>query len=179
MVRVGAAQERHSVEHAFLEPFEREINHGGDVERDQLRNDQAADDDQPERPARRAIRAVTKRKRHRAHQGGQRGHDDRPKTFDARFVNGRAPIVAFVQPMKREVDNHDAVLLHDAHEEEQADDRIKRERGTENPKREQSAHDRGEERGEHRHRMDVALVENPENDIHDEQRREDEKRQSA
>ena len=36
VVGVRAAQERHPVEHAFLEPFQREINHGRDVERDQL-----------------------------------------------------------------------------------------------------------------------------------------------
>ena len=36
VVGVRAAQERDPVEHAFLEPFQREINHGRDVERDQL-----------------------------------------------------------------------------------------------------------------------------------------------
>ena len=91
----------------------------------------------------------------------------------------RAPVVTFVQPMKREVDNHDAVLLHDAHEEEEADDGIKRERGTEKPERQQAADDRREERGEHRDRMDVALVKNAEDDIHDEERRDDEERQRA
>ena len=70
--------------------------------------------------------------------------------------------------MQREVDNHDAVLLHDPHQEKQPDDGIKRERGTKEPEREQAAHDGREKRGKHRHRMDVALVENSEDDIHDE-----------
>ena len=81
--------------------------------------------------------------------------------------------------MEREVDNHDAVLLHDAHEEEKTDHRIKRERGTENPERHQTADDRGEKRGEHRNRMDIALVENSENHIHDKERRDNEKGQSV
>ena len=81
--------------------------------------------------------------------------------------------------MEREVDNHDAVLLHDAHEEEEADDGIKRERGIKKPERHQAADDRREERGEHRDRMDVAFVENAENHIHDKERRDDEEGQSG
>ena len=143
MMHVAAAEERNAVEHVFLEPFQPEINHRRDVERDQLRNDQPADDDQAKRTARRSIRAVAERKWHRAHQGGQCRHDDGTKTFDAGFVDGRTKVVAFVNAMQGEVDNHDAVLLHDAHEEEQADDRIKRERGVKEPEREQAADDRG------------------------------------
>ena len=178
VVRVCAAQERDPVEHAFLEPFQREINHGRDVERDQLRNDQAADDDEPERPARRAIQ-----RRSQAQSGSAPikaasvvmiiGR----KRSDARFVNGRAPVVAFVQPMEREVDDHDAVLLHDAHEEEEANHGIKRERGIKKPERHQAADDRREKRREHGNRMDVALVENSENHVHDEERRDDEEGQ--
>ena len=88
-----------------------------------------------------------------------------------------APVVAFVEPMEREVDNHDAVLLHDAHEQEQADDGVKRERGAEKPERHQSAHDRREESRKHGNRMHIALVENAEDDIHDEDRGDDEERQ--
>ena len=40
--------------------------------------------------------AEAKRNRQRAHQGGERSHDNRPKTFNARFVNGRATVVTFV-----------------------------------------------------------------------------------
>ena len=77
VMRVAAAQERYVVEHALLEPFQRQINHGRDIERDQLRNDQAADNNQPERPARRAVGAKAERERQRAHQRRQRSHDDR------------------------------------------------------------------------------------------------------
>ena len=176
-MHVAAAQERNFVEDAFLEPFQRQVNHRRDIERDELRNNQAADDDQTERTARRTISAKAQRERQRAHQRGERGHDDGPETFDARFVNGGAPIVAFIEPMQRKIDNHDAVLLHDTHQEEETDDGIKRKRRTKKPEREQAADDGGKERGKHRDRMNVTLVKNSEDHIHDEKRADDEKRQ--
>ena len=63
VMHVTAAQKRNFVEHALLEPFEREVNHRCDVERDQLRNDQAADNDETKRATRRSIGAITERKR--------------------------------------------------------------------------------------------------------------------
>ncbi len=68
-------------------------------------------------------------------------------------------------------------FLHDAHEEEKPDDRVEREGRPENPERHEPAHDRREESREHRHRMDVALVKNAENHIHDEEGGDNEKRQ--
>jgi hypothetical protein len=70
----------------------------------------AADNDETERPPRRSIGAVPS-ERNRAHQRGQRRHDDRAETFDARFVNRVAQVVAFIESMEGEVDDHDAVLL--------------------------------------------------------------------
>jgi len=47
-----AAQKRNPIEHVFLEPFEPEINHRRHEERDHLRENQAANDDQPQRTTR-------------------------------------------------------------------------------------------------------------------------------
>ena len=52
LVKVGAAQEGHAIEDMLLEPFQPEINHRSDVERKQLRNDKAADDNETEWPPR-------------------------------------------------------------------------------------------------------------------------------
>ena len=63
VVCVRAAQERYAVEHALLKPFQRQINHGRDIQRDELGNDQPADNDQPEWPARGAVGAKAERNR--------------------------------------------------------------------------------------------------------------------
>ncbi len=110
VVGVRAAQERHPIEHAFLEPFQREVNHRRDVERDQLRKIKPPTMTNPSGRREEPSAPNPKRDRQRAHQRGQRGHDDGAKTFHARFVDRAAPIVAFIEPMEREVDNHDAVL---------------------------------------------------------------------
>src|SRR5256885_12753679 len=41
VMHVAAAQEGNTIEDLFLEPLEREIDHRGDVKRDQLRDDQS------------------------------------------------------------------------------------------------------------------------------------------
>ena len=46
-----AAQEWNSIEDVLLEPFEPEINHWRNKQRDQLRKNQAANNHQSERPA--------------------------------------------------------------------------------------------------------------------------------
>ena len=71
----------------FLELFEVEINHRRDEKRDELGNDQAADDDQSQRPARSAVGAEAERDRQRAENRGERRHQDRPETVHAGIVN--------------------------------------------------------------------------------------------
>ena len=63
VMRVAAAKKGDAVEYILLEPFQREINHGSDVESNELGNDETAYYDQAKRPARRAIGAVTQGKR--------------------------------------------------------------------------------------------------------------------
>src|SRR3982751_5690216 len=98
-MHVTAAEERHPIEDVFLERFEREINHRCDVEGDQLRDNEAANDDQAERAPRSSVSTVAESKRHSAHQRSQRGHDNRTETFDARFVDRAASIVTLVEAM--------------------------------------------------------------------------------
>src|SRR4030095_3532266 len=175
VMHVTAAQKRYFVEHAFLEPFERQVNHRCDVERDELRNNQAADNDKTKRTTRRSIGAETEGKRKRAHQRGKRSHDDGAKTFNAGLVNGGMPVITFIEPVQRKIDNHDAIFLHDTHQEEEADDGIKGEGRTEEPEREQASDDGRKKRGKHCHGMHITFVQNSEDDIHDKKRTKDKK----
>src|SRR5438309_341684 len=78
--RVPRTEERGAVEYLLLKLFEVKIDYRRDVERDELRNHQAADNHQPERPPRRTIRSVTQRDGHCAKHRRQRGHQDRAKS---------------------------------------------------------------------------------------------------
>ena len=56
-------EERRAVQHLLLEFFQVQVNHRRHVERDELRDDEPADDHQAERPARSAVGAVAERDR--------------------------------------------------------------------------------------------------------------------
>ena len=74
------------------------------------------------------------------------------------------------------VHHHDAVLLDDADQQDDADQRDHRQIEVEHHQHQQRPAARGGQRREDRERMDVALVEHPENDVHGQQRRQDQKR---
>src|SRR4029077_13128635 len=111
---VGAAEERHLIEHVLLEPFEPEIDDWRDKERDQLRENQATHDDQSKWPARCGVLPEPERNRYRAHERSERRHHDGTKPFHAGFVNGGAQVPAFVDSLQGKIHHHDSVLLHDA-----------------------------------------------------------------
>src|SRR5689334_15634095 len=77
VMRMGTAQEAHAIEHAFLKPLKRQINHRSDIESNQLRNYQPSDNHQPQRSTRRTVGAETESDRQRAHQRSERGHNNR------------------------------------------------------------------------------------------------------
>ena len=95
------------------------------IQRDQLRDDEAADDGEAERPPRFAAGAVAERDRHRAEQRRHRRHHDRAEADDAAFVDrlGRR-LAVLALGVEREVDLHDRVLLHDADQHDEADERV-------------------------------------------------------
>ena len=109
-------------------PFDVDVIHRRDVQRQELRHQQAADDRQPERPARFGARAEPERNRQRADQRAHRRHHDRPEAHQTRFVNRferRLAVLALGD--RREVHHHDAVLLHEADEHDDADERVQTE----------------------------------------------------
>ncbi len=78
--------------------------------------------------------------RHRAEHGRKRRHQDRPEAREARLVDGlhrrqTAPALA----LQREVHHHDAVLLDDADQEDDADEGDHRQLGAGHLQRQQRA----------------------------------------
>src|SRR6266542_352028 len=110
---VGAAEERHLVEHVLLEPFEPEIDDWCHKSRDQLRENQTAHDHQTEWAARCGVLPEPERNRYCAHERGERSHHYGTKPFHAGFVNGGAQIPAFFNSLQGKIHHHDSILLHD------------------------------------------------------------------
>ena len=94
-------------------------------------------------------------------------HHDRSEAQQARLVNRLARRLAFLAlGIEREVDHHDRVLFHNADKEHDADDGDHTEILTENYQCQQRSDAGRGKRGENRDRMDEALVEYPEHDVH-------------
>src|SRR5205823_11639394 len=123
------------------------------------------------------ICADSERDRQCAHERCQSCHDNWTKTFDAGLMNSFAPFVAFIEAMKGEVDNHDAVLFYETHEQEQSDHRIERQRAVKEPKCHESANYRREQSRQDGDRVHITLIENAEDYVHHEHCCDDQKRQ--
>ena len=111
---------------------------------------------------------------------GQRRHQDRTEALQAGFVNGgcrRQPAPAFA--VEREVHHHDAVLLDDADQQNNADEGDHRQFGVGNLQRQQRAEARRRQRRDDGERMRQALVQNAEHDIDRDQRRQQQQRLRA
>ncbi len=113
--------------------------------------------------------------RQRAEQGRSRRHHDRPEPQQTRLVNRffrTHPFIAL--RVEGEVDHHDCVLLHDADEE---DDSNQRDEGKISPAKDQGdqcSDARAWQCRQNRDRMDVTLVENAKDDVDDDDSRKNE-----
>ncbi len=133
------AEEGAAIENALLEIFEIEINRGRDVESDELRNDQAADDNESEWLTGRAVCAEAESDGQRAHERSESGHHDGAEARDAGFVDGVGIVHSLRDALLGEIDDHDSVFLDDAHQHEHADESVERSFCVEKPKSEQAA----------------------------------------
>ncbi len=121
----------------------------------------------PQRTPQLRADAGTQHQRQGAEQGGEGRHQDRPKTQQAGLVDRfprRHALLAFGG--QREVDHHDGVLLHDADQQNDADDGDHVQLAARQPQRQQRPDPGGGQGGENRNRMDKALVQHPQHDIH-------------
>ena len=122
-------------------------------------------------------RPVTEHQRYATEHRRHRGHHDRAEAQDGGLPDRlRADSFRLALGHDGEVDQHDAVLLHDADEQNDADQRDQAEIEAEQHQcRERTDAGRGQ-RGEDRDRVDVALVENAEDEVDDDQCRDDQER---
>src|SRR5204863_7025890 len=144
------------------------VDHGGHVEGDELADEQAADDDEAQGAAAGAVGAEAEGDGQGAHQGGQGGHDDRAEAVHAGVVDGLLGALAFVDALEGEVNDHDAVLLDDAHQHEHADEGVEGGDFAEEPEGGQAPHQGDGQGGEDGDGVEVAFVEDAEDHIHDE-----------
>ena len=165
---------RHRLLDFAVEPVERQIDHRRRVERQQLAQQQAADDGNAERETQLGAGAAFDRQRQRAEQRGQCRHHDRAEAQQAglhdRLVRRHA-LMAF--GFEREVDHHDRVLLDDAHQQNDADQADHRQILPEQHQRQDGADAGRRQRREDGDRVDVALIEHAEHDVDGDDRRQD------
>ena len=151
--------------------IEEEVDDRRRVKRQNLADEQSADDGDAERAAQFGADAGAERQRQAAEQRGHRGHHDRAEAQQARFVDRFERRLAFLAlGFEREVDHHDGVFLHDADQQDDADERDDAEFLVAEQQRENRADAGRGQRGENRDRVDVAFVENAEHDVHGDER---------
>ena len=113
----------------------------------------------------------------RAEYRGESRHQDRPEPQKAGLIDRLARRKPFrALGVKREVDHHDRVLLHDADQQDDADDRDDIEFMARSHQGEERADAGGRQSREDRDRMNEALVENTEHDIHRDHRGDDQEK---
>ena len=131
-----------------------------------LRDEQAADDGDAERLAQFGADAHADGERQAAEHRREGRHHDGPEAQQACLVDGLDGRKAFIAlGLEGEIDHHDGVLLHNADEQKDADQRHDAEIGAGDQQRENGADACGRQRGEDRERVNQALVENAEDDV--------------
>ena len=111
--------------HEVLHPFEEEVNHWGDVECEELGDEESSNDGDAERASGVGTGADAEGDGERAHDGGHGGHHDGAEADEARFEDGFFCALALdALCLQCEINHHDGVLFHDADEEQDADEAI-------------------------------------------------------
>ena len=118
--------------------------------------------------------APAQHQRQGGEEGRQGGHDDRPEAQQRRLVDRLARALALLAlGVEGEVDHHDGVLLHDADQQDDADDADHAQvlaGDHQGQQRADAGRGQGREDGD---RVDVALVEHAQHDVDGDDRRQD------
>src|ERR1700730_4890698 len=166
-------------EQPVLQLIEIDIDNRRRIESEYLRQSEAADDRVTERLANLRAAPRTHHHRHGAEQRRHRRHQDRAKALDAGLVDrflGRQAFVLF--GLHGEIHQHDAVLLDDANQQYEADDRDHAQIDVHRQQQQQRADAGRGQRRDNRDRVDQALIEHAEDQVDNEQRREYENRRA-
>ncbi|RMO42958.1 hypothetical protein ALQ41_05232 [Pseudomonas savastanoi pv. glycinea] len=152
---------------ATAKPVEIQIDDRRGKQRQYLADEQTADHHQPQWLAQLCAGAAGKHQRNGAEQCCQGGHENRPETQQRRFVDRRfrcnTPVALCVE---REVDHHDRVLLDDADQQNDTDDRDHPQVIAADQQGQQGTHCCRRQCREDGDRVDIALVEHAQHDVH-------------
>ena len=108
---------------ALAKPVKEDVNDRGRVQREDLAEQQAADHGDAQRPAQLRAQAGSRRQRNAGQKRGHGGHHDGPEAQQAGFVDRLRRIHAVLAlGLQRKVHDQNAVLVHNADEQNDADD---------------------------------------------------------
>src|SRR5215471_10742148 len=109
---------------SYRQAIESEINDRRRVQRQELADQQSADDRNTERPPQLRSRPSTEGQRDAGKKSRHRGHHDRAEAEQAGLINRLSWNLSFsTLRIQSEVDHHDSVFLHNADEEDDSDQR--------------------------------------------------------
>ena len=163
-----------------LEPLRQhvkvDINHRRGKQRKHLRHDQAADNGDAQGHAQLGAYAATQCQRQTAQQGSHRGHDG-PEPQEAGLENRVLRDLSFIAlRLQRKIDHHNGVLLHNADQQNDADECNHAELDPRDQQRQQRAHTRGGKGRDDGDGVNIALVEHAQHNINSNERRQNQKR---
>ena len=94
----------------------------------------------------------------------------RNRTRQASYIASAGDLPSLALRFDREVDHHDAVLLHEADQHDDADEGVEVEVDVEDQQRDERAETRRRQSRQNRQRVNEALVQDAEHDVDDEDR---------
>src|ERR1700730_9858369 len=160
-----------------LQAVEVEVHDRRGEQREHLAEDEATDNGDAERPAELGARARAEGQGQRAEQSGHGGHHDGAETQQTSLIDGfDAGLAALALGLYGEVDHEDGVFLHQADQQNDADERDDAEVRVDQPNGEQRADTRGRKSGKNGDGMDIALVQDSQDDIDGSKSGEDQQR---
>src|SRR6266851_1180530 len=159
------------------QPIEEQINHRRRKQRQHLRHNQPAHNRDAQRPSQLASRARAQRQWETTQQRRHRRHHDRPEPQQTSLIDRlrrRHPLLAF--GLQRKVDHHDRILLHNADQQNDSDQRNHTQVHMKQQQRQNRAHARRRQRRQNRDRVNVALIQHTQHNVDDDQRRQNQQR---
>src|ERR1035437_6310129 len=155
-------------------PSEIQIDHRRREQRQHLADQQSTNDADAQRFSQLGAHAAAKGQRNGAQQRGHGGHHDRTEAQQARLVDGfLRPFPFLALRFQRKVDHHDGVLLHNADQKYDPDQRNDIQIFLEQNQGQQRAHPRRWQRGKNRDGVDKALIQHAQNQVHRDAGRQD------
>ncbi len=153
------------------EAVERQVNYGSRVDSEELRDREASKHGVAEWHAQFGARSRREHEGQRAEHRRKRRHQDWPEALKTGLPNGvltAEPLAAF--RIERKIDEHDPVLLHDADQQDNADQRNDGQPLAGRVQSEERAKDGCRQRGKDSERVNEVLIQNAQHEINSNKR---------